>query len=122
MVDFTAFHHDPHGVPSPPQILRQIHLHLRGGLERHRVQVRVKFRQEAEVVAFDHPRGLHPGLVVGEPVFRRQARHADVNAGLLGISLRVGNPDSTEPAGGGVEQDYLHVVVVIRAPVRREAG
>ena len=35
-------------VPGPAQILRQVLLHLGGGLEGHRVQVRIEFRQQAE--------------------------------------------------------------------------
>ena len=40
-------------VTGPAQILCQILLHLGCGLIRHRVEVRVEFRQEADAVAFD---------------------------------------------------------------------
>jgi len=41
-------------VTCPAQILRQIHFHLDGRLEGHRVEVLVQFRQKANTVAFDH--------------------------------------------------------------------
>jgi len=38
-------------VPGPAQILRQIHFHLRCRVERHRVQVRIQLRQQADADA-----------------------------------------------------------------------
>src|SRR5437762_13072008 len=62
-------------VPDPAQILRQVLFHLHRRLERHRVQVLVEFRQEAEAVTL-HQRGiLDPCLVIGEAFLRRQAGH-----------------------------------------------
>ena len=45
-------------VTGPAQILRQILFHLGGGPIRHRVQVLIQFRQEAESVALYNPCGF----------------------------------------------------------------
>ena len=37
-----------HGITFPPQILRQIHLHLSRSFEWHRIKVRVELGQEAD--------------------------------------------------------------------------
>ncbi len=59
-------------VTGPPQILGQIHFHLGCGLVRHRVQVRIQLRQQAESVAFDDPSDFGACLMVREAFFRRQ--------------------------------------------------
>ena len=48
-------------VPGPAQVLGQVHFHLGGGLERHRIQVRVQFRQQADAVAFSGWKGIQAG-------------------------------------------------------------
>lgn len=58
--------------------------------QRHGVQVRVKLRQ-ADAVAL-HQRGVFDSsFVIGKAFLGRQARHPDVHAGLLTITIRVGD-------------------------------
>jgi len=99
-------------VPGPAQVFRQIHFHLGRRLERHRVQVRVKLRQEANAVALYQRGVLDPGLVIGEAFLRGQSGHPDVHAQFLRITLLVIGTDFSEFAHCGIEQDDLDDVVV----------
>lgn len=101
-----------YGVSASAEVIRQIHLHLCGSLERHGIQVRIKLRQQPEAVSFHQWRILGPGLVVGKPFFRCQAGHAHINAGLVPIAIRVGGPDLSESGDGWIEQDHVNAVVI----------
>ena len=65
---------------------------------------------------FDHGGSLGARLVVGIAFFRRQPRHANVNAGLLRIATGIGGADFMELGDGRLQQDHVHVVVVLRLP------
>jgi hypothetical protein len=43
-----------------------------------------------------------------------QSRHADINAGLFRVTPGIGSPDSPEPRSGGIEQNHIDTVVVLR--------
>jgi hypothetical protein len=100
-------------ITSLAQVICQVLLHLGCGLERHWVHVRVEFWKQADAVAFDYRGCLGPCLVVGKSFFRRQPRHAHIDAGLLRVALGVGGADRTDSASGGVEQDHIDVVVKV---------
>ena len=104
------------GVAGPAQILRQIHFHLHRRLERHRVQVCKEFRQQPDAVAFDHIRGFDTCLMIGETLHRCQASHADVDARLRGIALRIFRAHFAELAHGRIEQHDVNVVMLARLP------
>src|SRR5580658_11307010 len=56
----------------------------------------------------------------GKAFFRSQPRHPNVDAGLLGVSLRVFSSDLAQPAGYRVEQIRRIQVMVLRHVDRAE--
>ena len=52
--------------------------------------------------------------MVGETFVRGQPRHARIDARLFWITIWVGGADGAESASGGVEQDHVNIVVVLR--------
>jgi hypothetical protein len=54
--------------------------------------------------------------VIGKAFLRRQARHADVNARLLGITLRIFRTHFSDFSHGGVEQHDVDIVVLFWVP------
>ena len=103
-------------VPGPAQILRQIDFHLHCRLERHRVQVRVEFRQQPDTVTLHNPRILDSRFVVLKAFLRRQSRHAYIHTGLLGVTLSVCGPHFSDFANGRIEQDDVNTVIRSLAP------
>ena len=101
-------------VTGPAQILRQILFHLGGGLIRHRVQVLIQFRQKAEAVAFDHRGCFGSRLMVGETFLRGQPCHPNVDAGFLGIALRVFGTNFSHFADRRLKQHDVNIVMVLR--------
>lgn len=99
-------------VSGPAQIFRQIHFHLRRCFIRHRVQVGVKFWQRADAVARHHCCGLDAGFVIRKPFFRGQARHTDINARKLRITIGIFGPDFPQLAHGRIEQDHVNIVMI----------
>src|ERR1035437_2587803 len=108
-------------VTGAAQVVRQIRFHLRRRLKRHRVQVLIHFRQEAEAVALGDPRGFGACLVVGEAFFRRQSRHAYIDARLLAVALRVCSPDLSNFADCRVEQHDIDIVMMFGLLFRPES-
>lgn len=98
-------------VAGPAQILGQILFHLDGGLIRHRIEMLIQFRQQAETVAFDHACSFNSCLVVGKALLWGQSRHSHINARLFGITPWVLSPDLPDLADGRVKQHNINVVV-----------
>src|SRR5690349_7624417 len=75
------------------------------------------FWQQSNTVAF-HDRGrLSASFVICKALFGRQARHADVHARFLSITVRVFSTDLPDFADGGIEQHDINAVVVFRLPL-----
>src|SRR4051794_8240316 len=77
-----------HDVAAFAQAVGQRGFHLEGFGVRHRVEVRVQTRHEPLAAAPDDAGGLVAFLVVLEPLFRREAGHADIIS-RLPVALRV---------------------------------
>ncbi len=99
------------GVTGAAQVLCQIHLHLRGGFIRHRVQVLVKFRQQADAESFHYRGGLDTGFVIGETFRWCQPRHAHINTRLVSITIRVRGPNCPHFANHGVKQHDINTMM-----------
>src|SRR5438309_8004207 len=76
-----------HSITLVAQIFRQIPLHLRGGLVRHRIQMLIELRDQAKTVFSDNPRRLVTMAVILEAMLRQKSAHADVNAWLARIAF-----------------------------------
>ena len=103
-----------HGVTLAAQVLGQITLHLRGGGIGHRVEVLVKFWHQADTVTLGVERSFDSRLVICKAFFRRETRHPDIDAGLLRVTIRIGEPHLAELAHGFVQQHHVNVMMILR--------
>ena len=92
-----------HGITFPPQILRQIHLHLSCSFEWHRIKVRVELGQEADPVFLHYPGRFVAMLVILETVLNRQSGYPNVDARLRRIAFRIKTQDRAMPQHGRIQ-------------------
>jgi len=103
-----------HGVALGAEIRGEIALHDDGGSVRHGIEMREELGKKLEAVLSDSPRGFVAVLVVFEAVLDGQARHPDVNAGLGRITPWIGTQHGRVFGDGGIEQDHVNVVMMLR--------
>jgi hypothetical protein len=103
-------------VSGPPQILRQIALHLRRRLERHRVQMAVQFREKPDAIPLYHRRRFVASFMVGQSFLRCQPRHPHVNAGFRGIAVGILGSDFAQPGHARIKQNHVNMMM-LSAPI-----
>src|SRR3954471_4052833 len=80
----------PDAVAFLTQADGELHLHVPRAIVRHWVVRRVELRHQPQAVEHDEAIGLDAGLVLVEAHIRVDAGHADVDAGLYRVVVRVG--------------------------------
>ncbi len=98
-------------VTFPPQIGGELHLHLQRRFIRHWIQMRIKLRHQTHPVFLHCPGRFITVLVVLESMLRRYSTHADVEAWLRRIALRIGADDRSMFRDPRIQQDDVDVVV-----------
>lgn len=69
----------PDSVPGIPQIIRELGFHLNGRFIRHGIQELVQLREKPYPIPLHDARVLDACLVPGEPLYRIEARDANVD-------------------------------------------
>jgi hypothetical protein len=97
------------------EILSQIHFHPRRRFKRHRIQMRIKLRQQPNPITLHHIRRLHTRFMILKPLLRRKPRHPDINARLLRIPLRILRTHLPQAPNRRIQQHNINIVMILRA-------